>query len=64
MKAKTVFVTVSNLHGIIDYPQNVPIPRIGETVITERSKLSGKVYDIRHILSGNLLEIKILVLPD
>lgn len=63
MKAKTIFIVVSNLSRSIDYPQNAPLPRVGETVITEDPKLSGNVTEIRHVLSGSVLTVNILVLP-
>lgn len=60
-KAKKVFITIDFdwVSGIIDYPQNIPLPRIGETVTLEHAH--GKVYDIRHNISGSVASITIKV---
>lgn len=63
MKAKKIFVTIDfdNIPGKKDYPQNIPVPRIGETVIvdTKHGCKHGLVYDIRHVITGNLADITI-----
>lgn len=61
MKTKTIFIIVSNVHVAVDYPQNVPLPRIGETVVTNDPLLSGIVQDIRHNIMGDTHEIQIVV---
>jgi len=62
MKITTVFITLQ-FKGLIDselfdYPKNLPIPQMGETIIYQ--DYSGIVMDIRHIISGNIAEIKII----
>lgn len=65
MKAKKIFVTVEfdNVPGAFDYPQNVPLPEIGHTIVTQTPEtcrcLHGKVYDVRHVLTDTLMDIKI-----
>lgn len=65
MKARKVFVTIDidNVPGKFDYPQNVPMPRIGETIIFDanRGRGHGKVYDIRHVITGNVADITIKI---
>lgn len=62
MKAKKIFVTVDFnwIPGTIDYPQNIPLPRIGETIIMSGTH-KGVVYDVRHVITGNVADIKICV---
>lgn len=61
MKAQTVFITIKfeGVEGISDYPQNIPLPQIGHTVIMDVHK-SGKVYDVRHTVTETVVDIKIL----
>jgi len=61
MKTNKVFVTIDfdNVPGKMDYPQNIPLPRIGETIIFEHA--AGTVYDVRHIITGKTADITIKV---
>lgn len=66
MKAKLKFITIEfdNVPGIYDYPMNIPLPRVGDTVVFEvphHGGKSGKVYDVRHIVTGNVADIKLKV---
>ena len=65
MKSKTILI-VAQFKNIpyednvsLDYPQNLPIPRIGETLLF--NDYNGKVIDIRHGIQGNLADISIIV---
>ncbi len=59
MQAKKIFITVeSDYWKAIDYPQNAPIPRIGETCFC--NGMGGKVLDIRHTLQDDVLIIRII----
>lgn len=75
MKAKEYYVSVefeNKLTGSgfiqFSYPDNVVLPKIGETVIyeTEASRVcySGKVFDIRHNVSGSTTMVTIRVKND
>lgn len=69
MKAKKIFITIDFdwVPGKFDYPQNIPIPRIGETVIfsdTSQGCKAGKVYDVRHVITDNVADITIKVKRD
>ena len=61
MKAKTVFITYQfeGIDKCFDYPQNVPLPRIGETFIENNH--GGVVSDIRHIFIGDMVTISIII---
>lgn len=54
MKADKIYITIEfdNVPGAYDYPQNVPLPKIGETVLFDsidlHRSMSGTVYDVRH----------------
>lgn len=65
MKAKKIFITIDqdNIPGKVDYPQNLPLPRIGETIIFESNyvRKMGKVYDVRHVITNNVADITIKV---
>lgn len=64
MKKRTVFITLyKEAHNLCDYPKGLPVPKIGETVIFENGQISitGTVYDVRHVSSGEVSEIKICV---
>lgn len=65
MKATLKFTTIEfdNIPGLFDYPMNLPLPRIEDTVIFQNDKVNtaGKVYDVRHVITGNVAEIKIKV---
>jgi hypothetical protein len=65
MKASKVFITIDfdNVPGKYDYPQNIPLPRIGETVMFDwgKGRGHGKVYDIRHAITEGLADITIKV---
>jgi hypothetical protein len=59
MKAKTIFIVIE-FEGVgqaFDYPQNVPIPRIGEVVFY--NDYTGIVKNIHHSTRDNLTEIRI-----
>lgn len=64
MKAKTIFITVefiidrTGATKLIDYPENLPIPRKDEFIIF--NDFSGRVREIRHITEGFVSEIKII----
>jgi len=62
-KVDKFHITVTNEAGCFDYPQNMPIPRIGETVIltVAGTTHTGIVRDIRHIVSGNLSVVNITI---
>lgn len=67
MKAKTIYVSIyfeTEEGGLItlDYPQNVPLPRIGEFVIysDEENVYSGTVGTIHHTITQGLANIQIL----
>lgn len=61
MKAKKIFVTVeSNVWKAVDYPQNAPIPRIGETCLW--NGFGGRVIDVHHTLQDDVLIIRIITL--
>jgi hypothetical protein len=61
MKSKLSFRTIAfeESDKLLDYPQNIPLPRKGETIIYE--SYAGIVSDIRHNISGTMSEIKIIV---
>jgi hypothetical protein len=62
MKAKTIFITVDfDGEKRIDYPQNLPIPRVGESVgITSDGKYyAGKVNRVFHSVTENLAEVTV-----
>lgn len=65
MTAKRIFVTIEfdYVPGVFDYPKNAPLPRIGETLIYDNGRVNntGKCYEIRHIISGKVADIKIKV---
>lgn len=67
MKAKRVFVTIDfdNVPGKFDYPQNVPIPRVGENVVFQTYDCSrcrgGEVYEVRHVTTYDVTDITIKV---
>lgn len=64
MKVKTIFITVqfiidgTGTTKLIDYPQNIPLPRKDEFIIF--NGFSGRVREIRHITEGLVSEIKII----
>jgi hypothetical protein len=43
----------------LDYPQNLPIPRIGETLLF--NEYNGRVIDVRYGIQGNFSNISIIV---
>lgn len=62
-----VFTTIEkpipgNVH-LLDYPGYMPLPRIGEFVSFqyERLEISGRVKDVRHIISAAVSEVKIVL---
>lgn len=59
-KKKLTFLTIefASVPGLFDYPRYLSIPRIGEIVIMDNH--SGKVTEIRHIISGSVSEIRIV----
>jgi hypothetical protein len=65
MKASKVFITIEqdNVAKKLDYPKNMPLPRVGETVFyeTSRGKVVGTVYDVRHTVTGSIADINIKV---
>lgn len=65
MKAKRIFVTIEfdSVPGIFDYPKDAPLPRIGDNVIFENYQVNraGNVYEVRHIVTDGLVDIKIKV---
>lgn len=67
MRSKQIFVTIEfdYVPGIFDYPQNVPMPQIGEHVIFEtkdtKQCYSGRVYDLRHNVSDTVFTAHIKV---
>jgi hypothetical protein len=66
MKAKLFYTSVHISGMAFDYPQNVPLPRIGETVIIEdlyRRRGAGPVEEIRHVITEDVIEIRIILKP-
>jgi hypothetical protein len=61
MKAGKVFITIDfdNVPGKFDYPQNVPLPRVGDMVLLDSN--AGKVYEVRHVVTGKVADITIKV---
>lgn len=59
MKANKVFITTEFYDQSIDYPQNVPLPTIGNMVMINGR--GGRVEDIRHIIQDDLITIKIIM---
>lgn len=60
MANRQVFVTIK-FEGspvLFDYPKELPIPRLKETVIF--NAFSGIVSDVKHMTSGNVSEIQII----
>jgi len=59
MKIKTVFITlaIEGVDKLFDYPQNVPLPRQGELIIYNEHV--GIVSSVKHMISGDVIEIKI-----
>lgn len=63
MKTKEIFITIDfGGEKLYDYPKNIPIPRKGERVIF--NDLSGDVINVKHIISGIVSEIKIIMCED
>jgi len=56
-KKEKVFIIV-HLHGeAYDYPQDMPLPRIGETVMIENKR--GEVISVDHMIYGTFKEIRV-----
>ena len=70
MKAKKIYITITFdwVPGMFDYPQNTPIPRIGELITFDTDHSHGchhgRVYDIRHNISDTVATITIKVKRD
>lgn len=66
MKAKTIFRVAQFKNtreypysAALDYPQNLPLPRIGETVLY--NDYNGIVIDVRHGLQKDLANTSIII---
>ena len=60
MKLKTIFRTlkIEGYETLFDFPQNIPLPRIGEEIIFNGKQ--GFVNNIKHIITDDVAEIKII----
>lgn len=58
-KKREVFVTIEfeEWPGLVDYPKDLPVPRIGEIVRLNQD--CGRVRQVKHLTEGLVTEIKI-----
>jgi hypothetical protein len=67
MKADLIYITITfeGTDKTLDYPKNLPLPRIGENIVYDstlnRISLSGKVVDVIHVITDSVREIRIVV---
>jgi hypothetical protein len=59
MKAKTIFITlkIDTIDQLLDYPQNIPLPRVGEYIIYNDNYC--KVEKITHNIVGTVVNVRI-----
>jgi len=70
MKTKKNFVVIDFdwVPGIFDYPQNIPLPKVGEKIQFETDQCKacqfGIVTEIKHMINYSISEIRIIVKRD
>lgn len=62
-KKRKVFIVIEfdNIHGLFDYPKDLPIPHLKEEV--HFNGRFGRVKEVKHMTNDSVSEIKIRCIP-